>query len=44
MSKGRREAPESASARLCKWRGLNWGSTRMARAELREMAFANGVG
>ena len=24
MSKGRREAPNSASARLCEWRVLNW--------------------
>ena len=23
MSKGRREAPKSAAARLCEWRGLN---------------------
>ncbi len=24
MSKGRREAPNSAAARLCEWRALNW--------------------
>ena len=29
MSKGRREAPVSASARLCEWRGLNWGGVRL---------------
>lgn len=28
MSKGSREAAESAEARLCEWRGLNSGSER----------------
>ena len=31
MSKGRRAAPKSASARLCEWRGLNWYSDPASR-------------
>ena len=36
MSKDRRVAPESAAARLCEWRGMNWqpNGTRLQRRRL----------